>query len=122
MHAPIYLSNGLIGANAMMSCMVTGLCPQSWFDTQMVACRCYHGLVPAAHMPDKHFTLHAMLQAAATRAEQVLADFTPQAVANLMWAFAALSHKPGVLLQYTQFMQYMQCLSQLAIPLQLAAC
>lgn len=35
------------------------------------------------------------LQAAATRAAQVLADFTPQAVANLMWAFAAFSHNPG---------------------------
>ena len=49
-------------------------------------------------MPDKHFTFHAMLQAAATRAEQVLVDFTPQAVSNLMWAFAALSHNPGLLL------------------------
>ncbi len=66
---------------------------------QTAACWWPHGLVPAAHLPDKHLTLHAMLQAAATRAEQVLADFTPQAVANLMWAFAALSHKPGVLLQ-----------------------
>ena len=69
-------------------------------------------------MPDKHLTLHAMLQAAAVRAEQVLADFTPQAVANLMWAFAALSHNPGVLLQYVQ---RMYCLSQLTSPLQHAA-
>ncbi len=84
----------------------------------MVACWWHHGLVPAAHMPDKHFTLHAMPQAAATRAEQVLADSTPQAVANLMWAFAALSHNPGLLLQY---IQHMYCLSQLARSLQLAA-
>ena len=68
--------------------------------------------------PDKHLTLHAMLQAAATRAEQVLADFTPQAVANLMWAFAALSHNPGVLFKY---IQYIYCLSQMASTLQLAA-
>ena len=69
-------------------------------------------------MPDKHFTLHAMLQAAATRAEQVLADFTPQAVANLMWAFAALSHNPGLLLQHNQ---HTYCLSQLTRSLKLAA-
>ncbi len=80
----------------------------------MVACWCHHGLVPAAYMPDKHFTLRAILQAAATRAVQVLPDFTPQAVANLMWAFAALSHNPGVLSQYVQ---HTYCLSQLARPL-----
>ena len=37
------------------------------------------------------------LQAAANRAEQILPEFTPQAMANLMWAFAALSHNPGEL-------------------------
>lgn len=43
--------------------------------------------------------LECVLQAAATRAAEVLSDFTPQAVANLMWAFAALSHNPGTQLQ-----------------------
>lgn len=37
------------------------------------------------------------LQAAANRAEQILPEFTPQAMANLMWAFAAMSHNPGEL-------------------------
>ena len=37
------------------------------------------------------------LQAAANRAEQILSDFTPQAMANMMWAFAAMSHNPGEL-------------------------
>lgn len=37
------------------------------------------------------------VQAAANRAEQILPEFTPQAMANLMWAFAAMSHNPGEL-------------------------
>ncbi len=98
-------------------CLVAFAC-KAGLVRQIVACWWRHALVPAARMPDKHLTLHAMLQAAATRAEQVLADFTPQAVANLMWAFAALSHNPGVLFKY---IQYIYCLSQMASTLQLAA-
>lgn len=35
------------------------------------------------------------MQVAATRASQTLPDFTPQAIANIMWAFAILAHNPG---------------------------
>lgn len=35
------------------------------------------------------------LQVAASRAAQTLPDFTPQAIANIMWAFAILAHSPG---------------------------
>ena len=46
--------------------------------------------------------MHAMrsqcadsVQVAASRASQTLPDFTPQAIANIMWAFAILAHNPG---------------------------
>ena len=32
MHASIYLTKGLMGANTTLSCMVTSLCLQSWFS------------------------------------------------------------------------------------------
>ena len=35
------------------------------------------------------------MQVAASRAAQTLPDFTPQAIANIMWAFAILAHNPG---------------------------
>ena len=35
------------------------------------------------------------IQVAASRAAQTLPDFTPQAIANIMWAFAILAHNPG---------------------------
>ena len=35
------------------------------------------------------------MQAAALRAEEILPDFMPQALANLLWGFAAVSHNPG---------------------------
>lgn len=36
-----------------------------------------------------------LLQVAASRASQTLPEFTPQAIANIMWAFAILAHNPG---------------------------
>ena len=36
-----------------------------------------------------------VIQVAASRAAQTLPDFTPQAIANIMWAFAILAHNPG---------------------------
>lgn len=44
--------------------------------------------------PTRHLT-HLALQVAASRASQTLPDFTPQAIANIMWAFAILAHNPG---------------------------
>ena len=37
----------------------------------------------------------SLVQVAANRAAQTLPEFTPQAIANIMWAFAILAHNPG---------------------------
>ena len=39
--------------------------------------------------------IYTDVQVAASRAAQTLPDFTPQAIANIMWAFAILAHSPG---------------------------